>query len=547
MVSMQNIWKINTSKKDQLKRRDKDWLVKVLARNRGLDTPKKLHDFLNPTFEQITGVNVGQTQKAVERIEKAIKNGEKIIVYSDYDADGICATAIMWETLYDLGAKVMPYVPHRIKEGYGLAQDAITNLSREKVGLIITVDHGVTATKQVDHANKLGIDVIITDHHVLPEVLPKAYCLIHTTNLCGTGVAWRLCSDLVQKLKPEYGPKLKEKLELAAIATVADLVPLTGANRAIVKIGLELLTKTKRPGLKSLFRMCGITGPVGTYEIGHMIAPRINAMGRIEHGMDSLRLICAKNQKQADEKAQLLASTNSRRQTLTTNAMENAFDIVDKSQLVGVTAHRDWHEGVIGLVASRLVETYHKPMIVIARGEIHSKGSARSIPGFNIVEAIRNSIELLVDAGGHPMAAGFTIETRHIEAFSKKINLYAESRITEEILAPIINIETRLDSADINQQSLAAIGQFEPYGMGNPQPVFLTKNMLVEDTRTVGDGNKHLKLQIGGFNAIGFNLGKMRADLRPGNSVDLVYTLEKDSYSGRNQIQLKIKDLVINP
>lgn len=542
---MQNIWRVQTNKKDSGSKKDKDWLVKILAKNRGLDTEKKLHDFLNPTFELITKEDVGNTNKAVDRIEKAIKNGEKIIVYSDYDADGICATAIMWETLFDLGANVMPYVPHRIKEGYGLATDAITLLSKEKVGLIITVDHGVTAVKQVKHANELGIDVIITDHHVKPQNLPDAFSMVHTTKLCGTGVSWRLCFDLVQKLKPDYTEKLKEKLELAAIATVADLVPLTGANRAIVKIGLEILSKTKRPGLLSLFKMCGITGAVGTYEIGHMIAPRINAMGRIEHGMDSLRLICAKNQKQAEAGAQLLASTNTRRQTLTTAAMDNAFDIVDKSQLVGVTAHPDWHEGVIGLVASRLVETYHKPMIVIARGDLHSKGSARSIPGFNIVEAIRNSIEFLVDAGGHPMAAGFTIETKHIEAFTKKINVYAQTKITEEILAPVIEIETKLDSKDITYQTLEQIRQFEPYGMGNPQPIFLTENMQVEDIRTVGESNKHLKLQVGGFNAIGFNLGKLRADLRPGDSVDLVYTLEKDNYSGHNKIQLKIKDLAI--
>ncbi len=544
---MQNIWKINSQNKNQINKKDRDWLVKVLAKNRGLDTPQKLKEFLNPTFEQITNANVGKTQIAVNRIEKAIKNREKIVVYSDYDADGINATAIMWETLYDLGANAMPYVPHRIKEGYGLAVDAISTLAKEKVSLIITVDHGVTAVKQIDHANKLGIDVIITDHHVLSEILPKAYCLVHTTDLCGTGVAWRLCFDLVKKLNPGYQSKLTEKLELAAIATIADLVPLTGANRAIVKIGLELLNKTKRPGIKSLLKLCRIKGPIGTYEIGHMIAPRINAMGRIEHGMDSLRLICAKNQKQADAKAELLASTNSRRQTLTTRAIESAFDIVDKSQLVGVTSHPDWHEGVIGLVASRLAETYHKPMIVISRGVSHSKGSARSIPGFNIVEAIRNSSEFLVDAGGHPMAAGFTIETRHIEAFSKKINIYAGNIITEEILAPVINIETKLDKVDISFQTLESIKQFEPYGMGNPQPIFLTENLLVEDIRTVGDANKHLKLQVGGFNAIGFNFGKLRSDLRPGYYVDLVYTMEKDNYSGRNQIQLKIKDLAINP
>lgn len=539
----EKIWRVKTKSYD---RQNKDWLKILLAKNRGLDAPKKLSDFLNPTLDQITQVNLSNISKGVDRVEEAISKKQKIIVYSDYDADGITAAAILWETLYDLGADVMPYVPHRIREGYGLAIPAIEEHAKNRVNLIITVDHGVTATKQVERANELGIDVVITDHHVLPEELPKAYALVHTTEICGAGVSWRFCYELVSKLKPSYLPTLLEKLELTAIATVADLVPLTGANRAIVKIGLTYLQNTKRPGLKSLIRNSNINGTIGTYEIGHIIAPRINAMGRIEHGMDSLRLICAKSTNQAEKLSSLLTKTNTKRQDLTTGAVETALEMVDSDQLVGVLTNKLWHEGVIGLVASRLVETHHRPMIAISKGEIYSKGSARSIPGFNIVEAIRNSSEFLVDAGGHPMAAGFTIETRHIEAFSKKINVYAQTIITEQILTPSIDIECELKSEDINKNILNQISIFEPFGMANSEPVFLTKNMLVEDVSTVGARSQHLKLQIDNQNAIAFGQGNLKAQLRPGYRVNVVYTIAEDKYNGREKIQLIIKDIQIN-
>lgn len=538
---MDTVWKIKENNPDKS---TKDWLTHVLAKNRGLTTPQKLQEFLNPTFEQILTVEFPQVQKCVKRVTDAIKAKEKIIVYSDYDADGICAAAILWETLYDLGADVMPYVPHRIKEGYGLSKPAISKLAKEGVKLIITVDHGVTATGQVEHAKSLGLDVIITDHHVLPKLLPKPFAMFHTTSLCGAGVAWRFAWEIAKKLKPDYRDKLLEKLELAAIATIADLVPLTGGSRAIVKLGLEKLAKTKRPGLKALIRVSHINGSIGTYEIGHILAPRINAMGRIEHGLDSLRLICAKNQNQADDLAQLLTRTNTRRQDLTTKAITNAMSLVRDDHAVGVIASAEWHEGIIGLVASRLVEAYKKPMVVISIGESFSKGSARSIPGFNIVEAIRASSEFLMDAGGHPMAAGFTIETRHIEAFSAKINEHSKSLITEELRAPLIEIECQLEASDINRHILKQTELFEPYGVANPMPLFLTKNLLVEDIRTVGAANDHLKLQLSGLSAIGFNMGKLSSGIRPGYLVDVVYTIAEDKYDGR-ALQLKIKDFRI--
>lgn len=537
------MWKVKT-KAPPIKNRD--WLAKLLAQNRGLNSPQKLERFLNPTLEQITDVKLTDLSKGINRVLAALKNKEKIIIYADYDADGLCATAIMWETLHDAGANVLPYVPHRIKEGYGMSSSAISDMAKKGVKLIITVDQGVTAIEQIQHAKKLGIDVVVTDHHVLPEKLPSPIALVHTTDLCGGGVAWRFCYELIDQINPNYQEKLMDKLELAALATIADLVPLIGGNRAIVKLGLEKLAKTKRPGLIALIRQTGINRTVGTYEIGHILAPRINAMGRIEHGLDSLRLLCAKNQKQADELARILSKTNTRRQDLTTKAITSALTMVDQKALIGIVSHQEWHEGVIGLVASRLVETYNRPMIAISKGPEFSKGSARSIPGFNIVEAIRSSSEYLVDGGGHPMAAGFTIRTEHIETFRSNLEKYAQKIITDEILERIINIECELEPKDINHENRKIIKSFEPYGVGNQHPRFLTRSMLVEDLRAVGAESQHLKLQVNGFSAIGFNLGSNRASIRPGYKVDLVYTIDEDNYNGNNLIQLKIKDLVIS-
>lgn len=533
-------WRLKTS---NVNLKNANWLTHVLAKNRGLSTPQKLHQFLNPTLDQILGVKPTDLPKATQRIKRAIKSKEKIIVYSDYDADGLCATAIMWETLHDLGADVMPHVPHRVTEGYGMSTATIDNLAHQGVKLIITVDLGVSANRQVAHAQKLGIGVIITDHHVLPQTPPTAIALVHTTELCGAGVSWRLCWEIVKAAKPQYRAKLIHKLELAAFATIADMVPLIGGNRAIVKLGLEQINQTQRPGIKALTKSAGITSQIGTYEIGHILAPRINAMGRIEHGLESLRLLCAKSNLQAQQLANLLAQTNTRRQDLTSQAITHATSLVEPDAPIGVVVHHSWHEGVIGLVASRLVESFWRPMIVISRGQVYSKGSARSIPGFNIVEAIRTTSEFLVDGGGHPMAAGFTIRTEYIEIFKQKITQYAHKRISEELLTPTLEIECVLPKEEIRRENLEIIQKLAPFGVGNREPLFLTRAMLIEDIRAVGPQNQHLKLQIDGIAAIGFNMGQMRAQLRPGDAVDLVYTIAEDRYNGANSLQLKIKDL----
>lgn len=520
-----------------------DWLLALLAKNRKLDTRKKLKEFLSPSIDQILKVRLTDIDLGVQRVAEAIAKGEKIIVYSDYDADGLCATAIMWETLHDLAASVMPYVPHRIKEGYGMSISAIDEMAKQGVKLIITVDQGVTAHEQVEHAKKLGIDVVITDHHLLPKKLPQPTALVHTTDFSGAGVSWRFCASLIKRLNPKYQEKLQQKLELAALATIADLVPIVGGARAMVKIGLERLAITQRPGLLALIKSAGVKGKIGTYEIGHILAPRINAMGRIEHGLDSLRLLCAKNLNQANKLADLLTRTNSRRQDLTTRAISSAIAMVEENVLIGVVANHEWHEGVIGLVASRLVETYHRPMIAISLGQTLSKGSARSIPGFNIVEAIRSSSEFLVDGGGHPMAAGFSIKTQYIESFKQNITKYAQKNISDDLLEKRIEVECELTRRDITKQNHQIIERLAPFGVANPNPLFLTRGMTIEDVRSVGAQNQHLKLQVDGFGAIGFNMGQLRSELRPGYKLDLVYSLSEDNYNGKSQIQLKIKDL----
>jgi len=523
----------------------KDWLPKILAKNRGITTNRELQDFLNPSLEQILEIKITDIDKAIKRIEKAIDAKEKIIVYSDYDADGICATGVMWETLYDLGADVMPHVPHRIKEGYGLSNISIDELAKKGTNLIITVDHGVTAIKQVEHAKKLGIDVVITDHHVMGIKTPDSVALVHTTKLCGAGVAWRFCYELIKKRKSSYLPKLREKLDLAAIATIADLVPLTSANRAIVTIGLKELANANRPGLAALADGARIKKEIGTREIGHILAPRINAMGRIEHGLDALRLICTKKKDEAHKLSIILSKTNSKRQELTKKAITQAKEIINPKHDLPIVVSKNWHEGIIGLVAARLMENYHKPVIAIAQGEEFSKGSARSISGFNMVEAIQALKDLLVDGGGHPMAAGFTIETKKIPLFSRKINEYAQSRITSDLVVKQIDIECELAVNDITRKNLEVLNKFEPFGMANPEPIFITKNMVVEDIRTVGSAGDHLKLQLSGFNAIGFNIGEAKASLRPGYFLDLAFTLAEDKYNGNGAIQLKIVDMKV--
>ena len=550
-------------KSEKLKVED---VVQLLLKNRGIKTQKERKEFFNPTHPEkiplnTLGVKESEIKKAIERLKKAKKNKEKVIVYGDYDADGICGTAILWETLYSLDLNVLPYIPERFSEGYGLNIDSIKRLKDENpnLGVIITVDHGVVAGKKVDIAGELGIDVIITDHHTLGKISPKAHSIVHTTKISGAAVAWILAREINKKLKVN-SEKLKvgDGLELVAIGTIADQLPLIGPNRSFAKHGLETLNKTTRPGLLALFKEAGIkTGlaprsvsEVGPYEVGFLIAPRINAMGRMEHAIESLRLLCTKDRGRAQTLAAHLNRTNLERQKVVEKVVLHAKGSVRRTQKrLIVLAHESYHEGVIGLAASRLVEEFYRPAIVISKKKDIAKASARSIPGFNIIEAIRKLEDLLLEGGGHPMAAGFSIQTEKIEEFSQRINKISTPLLTEDLLTKKLKIDVLVHFNQLNFDLHKEIKTFEPMGLGNPAAVFATFGVKVIEARVVGRDGGHLKLKLEAdgcvFDAIGFGFGAFSQKLFPEKEVDIAYNLEENIWNNEKRLELKIKDMRI--
>jgi single-stranded-DNA-specific exonuclease len=422
----------------------------------------------------------------------------------------------------------LPFIPQRENEGYGLSKAGIDHVDAQ---LIITVDSGIVAHEAIDYAHSKGIKVIVIDHHEKPKKLPKADAIIHTTHLCSAGIAYFFAN---------------QGLELAAIATVCDMVPLTGANRAIVKYGLKSLNETKRPGLKALFEVAGIK-TVGTYELGFMIGPRLNAAGRIDSALTALRLLCTHDPQKAFEYAQELNSINRERQTMMENsvahALENSKSQIPNSKII-VIDHESYHQGIIGLIAGKLTEKHYLPSIVISRGEEVSKASARSIAGFNIIEAIRSTEEILINAGGHPTAAGFTIRTAEISKFKTQISKYASKKLTDDLLEKTLKVDAKIPLELLNLKLYTDLQQLEPHGLGNPQPVFCS-DVEVLNVRTMGPIGQHIKLTLsGGFEAVGFNMSHFASKLKAGQKISLAYSLDLNTFNSKTTLQLKIKDIM---
>lgn len=545
-------WSLKYKKKPK----DLKQIVDILLKNRGITSANGKKEFLNPTSPEKLSLNevkldAKKVAKAVKRVEKAIKGKEGVVVYGDYDADGICATAILWEALYKKGRDVLPYIPERFSEGYGLNPETIKKLKKENenLSLIVTVDNGITAKGAVKEANKLGIDVIVTDHHQKEKSLPSAFAVVHTTEIGGAGVSYIFAREVKKKL----GEKVKRSaLELVAIGTLADQIPLLGPNRSFVKHGLDALNETQRPGLLSLFKEAQLEkGTIGTYQAGFVIAPRLNAMGRLEHAIDSLRLLCTTNVKNASLLAKKLARTNLKRQKIVDDVLVLAKDKADKKDWDGVLviAHESFHEGVIGLAASKLVEEFYRPAIVVSMGKEVSKASGRSIPGFNIIEAIRKLDDLLISGGGHPMAAGFSIETKNLGKFEKKLSKIATSLLTSEILEKTLKIDMEIEFNQINFDLTNELRKFEPTGLGNPTASFKTDNVVVLEARSVGRDNTHLKLKLEKegitFSGIAFNLGFLIQTLgiKENSKIDICFNVDENLWNGRRDVELKVKDL----
>ncbi|NMC36178.1 single-stranded-DNA-specific exonuclease RecJ [Candidatus Beckwithbacteria bacterium] len=571
---MQSVWQVKSHLKPDTKNRLQA-IIDALLKNRGLSSKQDQEVFFQKAkLEDISieklAIPKTQITKVLKRLEKALKNKEKIVIYGDYDADGITATAIMWETLHALGFKVMPFLPHREEQGYGLKPDGIDAVIKQlgKPDLLMTVDNGIVAFEGVQHANKLGIDVIITDHHEAhhtshkyPEnkvktkaTYPDALAVIHSIQTAGAGVSFLLAKKIWQHFKGQKPNFLENLLELATIGIIADIIPLLGINRQIVSLGLKLLAKTSRPGLKALMTEAQIdlNADLNTYHVGFIIAPRLNATGRLEHSLNSLRLLCTKDQGKAIRLALDLGSINKTRQGLTKQSLDNALKLfTDKEHLekLLITDSTTYNPGVIGLIAGKLTEQFHRPAIVMATLDGVAKGSVRSVPGVDIIALLREFEEEFLELGGHPMAAGFSLETDKIATVSHKLQARAEEIIDGKLLVPTLEADLELDFNDLSFDLYHDLEKFAPFGLANSRPVFITRNVQVESLRPVGQQAKHLKLTLhqqslnSNIDAIYFSAGDWLSNLQQGDTTDIAYQLDLNTWNGNQSLQLIIKDI----
>jgi single-stranded-DNA-specific exonuclease len=501
--------------------------------------------------------------KAADRIVKAIENKEKTVIYGDYDVDGITSTALLYEFLQSIGADVIYYIPDRKDEGYGINIMAVNKLIKQGMKLLITVDCGITAIGEVEFAKLQRMDVIITDHHTCKERIPDAADAVVNPKregdeygfdgLAGVGVAFKLALAIAVRLGMNTGECFERYVDLAAIGTIADVVPLVDENRIIVYRGLMQLQNPKRHGIKALLEVAGAYGKkVTASTIAFAIAPRMNAAGRLGTAVTAVELLLTKDEVRAREIAEELDKENKARQSTEQEILREALDMTaadpnfSKKKVI-VLAKEGWHNGVIGIVASRLMEQFYRPTILISLSNGVGKGSGRSIEGFNLFEALQDSDELLTTFGGHSAAAGLGINEGNIEKFTEKINKYAESVMTEQDMVPIVKIDCMLGGQNLNLATAKVISALEPYGMGNEKPVFAIKNAVVRSIASVGADNKHLRMQIEKdgvwVNCIGFGFGEFERLLQPGDTVHLAFSLDINTYQGTESVQLVLSDI----
>lgn len=496
-----------------------------------------------------------------ELLQEAYEKEKTVVVYTDYDADGITGGSLLWETLHLLGFKVFPYVPKRLTEGYGFSTKGIDAIKGQyDPFLIISVDHGIAAVEQVAYARNLGINIVITDHHARQEKLPEtANAIIHIPALSGSAVAYFVAKEIFSTFgSPDHQQYQTlsdhfscDYLALAAIGTIADLVPLTGPSRSIAKYGLDAFRSLSRVGLKELLHEAQISDtPVSTYHIGYIIAPRINAIGRLEHALDAVRLLCTKSRKKAQELAQRMGSLNNDRRSMVEKAVQQAVkqveEIVEEGELpkVLVLVSDEWHEGIIGLIAGEICEKYYRPAIVLTKGENYYKGSVRSISGTHITEFLSNFKELLLNYGGHAQAAGLSIEKENIPQFIEKVTLKS-AEIPDEAFIRILKTDLTLPLPYATLDLAHALAQLEPFGMGNPRPVFQTSGIL-KTKRLIGSKKNHLTIVLGDpeqaceLSCIAFNKGADYERLTQGQKYNIVVSLDVNEWKGKRSVQGKL-------
>lgn len=533
-----------------------DTLIAKILVNRGIIDDEKISIFLEPNRTNFYDPYLlNDMDKAVDRIIKAMNNKEKIIIYGDYDVDGITSITVLKKFLEERGMNIGYYIPNRLNEGYGLNNGAIDKIAKENYSLMITVDCGISCIDEIEYVKQCGIEVIVTDHHEPLEQLPKAMAVIDPkrkdnkypfNQLAGVGVVFKLIQALSLRLGLEEKEFLKY-LDLVCVGTISDIVPLVDENRVIAKLGLKLVNVTKNIGLKSLLNSSGFKS-IDANTISFGIAPKINACGRMGHEEEALELLLSNNYVRVQELTEKLNAYNKSRQDTEKNIYEEAIAKIknEEEKSVIVLGSENWHHGVIGIVASKITEMYFKPTILLCFEDDIAKGSGRSVQGFDLHNALCLCSDLLEKYGGHEMAIGLSLKKENFNAFKEKFEQIASEYKVNEII-PVIYIDNQITSKTFNLELVKQLKLLEPFGEGNKVPIFIYKNLKIDSIRTLTE-ERHLKLTLRDenniINAIGFNMGDIAENYLIGDKVDVIGFLEINSYNGNETIQINMKDIM---
>ncbi len=535
--------------------------------HRGYSTPEAASAFLSDKLADLPDpFRMKGMAAAVERLTRALRLGEKITLYGDYDVDGVCSTSLLTLFLRELGARPATYIPHRLGEGYGLNLQAVERLAAEGTRVLVTLDCGVTAVAEIARARDLGVDVIVVDHHTVPTTLPPAVAVLNphqpgcdypTKTLCAAGVAFNFCMGVRKRLRDEgffasrKEPLLKGLMDLVALATVADVVPLTGANRILVAHGLQELSAARRPGVRALKEVAGIDidAPITSGQVGFRLGPRINAAGRLHDASLGLQLLTAESLEDARRLAQMLDRANSERQGIESTILTEALKQAEtRKEARGFVLYSEgWHPGVIGIVASRVVERFYRPTIMVGVHEGVGKGSARSIEGFHLYDAISGCSDMLSRFGGHKYAAGLTIDADRLPAFRDAFERIALERLSPEDLIPRCKVDALVTPNELDERAVESLQKLGPFGQGNPEPVLVLRRQMARPRvlpPKTGYGSAHLKLalvDVPQVDAIGFGMADRLALVE--GPVDLAFQVGMDTFRGQRRVSLRLKDL----
>ena len=534
--------------------------ISQILNNRGIENEKDAEIFMNPSLEYLRDpFLMKDMKKSTERIKKAIENKERIYIYGDYDVDGVSSTSILYLYFKSIGFPVKYYIPNRLEEGYGINEDAIKKIHDDGCDLIITVDCGITSVKEVELANELGIDVIITDHHECQSEIPDAYAIVNPKQedcnypfdmLCGCGVAFKMIQALTDE--EEFKTSMFDYLEIVTLATICDIVPLIDENRIIVKNGLKLMKEGKNLGLRELIKVCGIeTNKIGSSHIGFSIGPRINASGRLGYSYLGVQLFTTDNEDEAKEIANILEGKNIERQMIESKMYKEAEEILSsderfKDDKVLVIAKEGWQHGIIGIVSSKLTEKYYKPTILLTIEDGEATGSARSIKGFSIFDALVSCKDLMNKFGGHEQAAGLALDAKNIDELRVRINEIADYNLSKEDLIENIKVEYELKEDSATLDLVDNLHKLEPFGLSNPSPRFIMRDLLLTNIFKMGKNKQHLKIIVENkksYECVGFNMAYLADNFQLGDKVDILFQVDENNYNNERKVQFLLKDI----